>query len=129
MSNEDHYRKLENMYHQIWMSINWLTELTITKGEAIITMEVQKEFMHAANAMHGTYYFKLLDDAGFFAANSLVPDHFVLTSQFNIYLLKPVFMGEKVIAKAKVVNQTRSQFISECYLYNEDNELIGLNIW
>ena len=35
-------------------------------------------------------YFKALDDAAFFAANSVVPDRFVLTARFEIELLAPV---------------------------------------
>jgi acyl-coenzyme A thioesterase PaaI-like protein len=39
-------------------------------------------------------YFKLLDDAAFFAVNSVVRDVFVLTVSFNIYLTRPVSAGE-----------------------------------
>ena len=39
---------------------------------------------HAAGAVHGSYYFKVLDDACYFAANSLVSDVFVLTVSFVI---------------------------------------------
>ena len=35
---------------------------------------------HAAGAGHGTIYFKMLDDAAFYAANSMVEEQFVLTT-------------------------------------------------
>ncbi len=38
-------------------------------------------------------YFKALDDAAFFAANSVVEDVFVLTTNFNIQLLRTVTEG------------------------------------
>jgi acyl-coenzyme A thioesterase PaaI-like protein len=38
-------------------------------------------------------YFEALDDAAFFAANSLVPGHFVLARQFNVHLLGPIQAG------------------------------------
>ena len=35
---------------------------------------------HTAGAAHGTLFFKMLDDAAFYAANSLVTDRFLLTT-------------------------------------------------
>jgi acyl-coenzyme A thioesterase PaaI-like protein len=35
---------------------------------------------HSIHAVHGSVYFKALDDAAFFAVNSLVEDVFVLTA-------------------------------------------------
>ena len=40
---------------------------------------------HAAGAAHGTIYFKMLDDAGFYAANTFVSDRFLL------YVIQPHF--------------------------------------
>ena len=55
--------------------------VSIKKGEAHITLPVRKELYHAAGAMHGALYFLALDNAAFFAANSLVEDVFVLNLQ------------------------------------------------
>ena len=45
-------------------------------------------------AAHGTIYFKMLDDAAFYAANSLVTDRFLLTTAFNLHFTKPIRTGE-----------------------------------
>jgi len=50
-------------------------------------------FITPAHAMHGSVYFKCLDDAAFFAANSIVQEVFVLTVTFNVVLLRPVAAG------------------------------------
>ena len=55
----------------------------------------------AAGAAHGTIYFKMLDDAAFYAANSLVTDHFLLTTAFNLLLTRPLQNGP-VIAEGPV---------------------------
>ncbi len=43
-----------------------------------------ESYSYSAGAAHGTIYFKMLDDAAFYAANSMVSEHFVLTTQFNL---------------------------------------------
>ena len=49
-------------------------------GQARITFTIDERVFHAAGAAHGTSYFKMLDDAAFYAANSLVTDRFLLTT-------------------------------------------------
>ena len=53
-------------------------------------MEVTEAYWHAAASLHGSMVFKALDDAAFFAANSMVPELFVLTARFEVELLAPV---------------------------------------
>lgn len=117
MINTDHFKKLENMMHAA--PFNKLTgaKASIRHGEAEITLPVKEELFHAAGAMHGALYFLALDNAAFFAVNSLVEDVFVLTTSFNIYLTRPVSKGV-VKAIGKVVHQDRRQFIAEAVLYD-----------
>ena len=74
--------------------------------------------------MHGFVYFKLLDEAGFFAANSLVEDVFVLTSDFHTNLLRPVSSGEMHVT-GQVVHQGKSQILAEAVLYNADGKQLA----
>jgi acyl-coenzyme A thioesterase PaaI-like protein len=68
---------------------------------------VRPEFFHAAHAVHGSVYFKALDDAAFFAVNSLVTDVFVLTASYNLYLTRPVTEGA-LRAVGRVVHRSAS---------------------
>lgn len=124
MSDDKHFTALENMYKAA--PINEIYKPRILVGEAYSEIEIDLEdkFYHAAGAVHGSVYFKMLDDAAFFAANSIEREVFVLTTSFTIYLTKPVSFG---IMKAvgEVVNQTRSQFIAESILYNSENSEIA----
>jgi hypothetical protein len=86
MSRDDHYRKLERLYLGAPTNAYYRPSIQIGEGRAEIEIAVRPEFMHAAKAVHGSVYFKLLDDACFFAVNSLVEDVFVLTTSFNLYL-------------------------------------------
>jgi uncharacterized protein (TIGR00369 family) len=127
MINTDHYRKLENMMHSApFMNLTG-AKVSVQKGLARITLPVRKDFHHAAGAMHGALYFLALDNASFFAANSLVEDVFVLTTSFTTYITQPVSEGI-VKSIGKVVNQNRSQFICESILYNsKDKEIARAN--
>jgi uncharacterized protein (TIGR00369 family) len=62
--------------------------------------------------VHGSVYFKALDDAAFFAANSLVTDVFVLTATFNIYFMRPISEGE-LKATGWVVHRSRNLIVAE----------------
>src|SRR4051812_23261804 len=83
---DDHYRRLERMYAVAPINRFFEPVLHVTEGRAEISVPVKPEFFHAARAIHGSVYFKALDDAAFFAANSLVTDVFVLTVSFNLHI-------------------------------------------
>jgi len=97
--------------------------VSIGAGTAEITVPVDEKLFHAAGSLHGAVYFLALDNAAFFAANSMVEDVFVLTVSFTMYLMRPV-SGGTVRAFGRVVNSTRTQFIAESVLYDsEDREI------
>ena len=85
---------------------------------------MSEKLFHSARAVHGSVYFKMLDDAAFFAANSLEPDYFVLTTSFTTYLTRPVSEG-RLRSVGKVVNRTKSQFIVEAVVYDSDGNEVG----
>ena len=94
------------------------------EGTATIEVDVSERWHHAAGAVHGSVYFKLLDDAAFFAANSLERSLFVLTTSFTIYLTRPVVSGT-MSAVGKVVDRTRSQFIAEAVVRDGEGREVG----
>jgi len=100
------------------------TSISVKEEEAIIEMVVTDKYFHAMNAMHGSVYFKLLDDAAFFAVNSIVKDFFVLTTSFHIQLTRPVTEG-KIKAVGKLKFKSRSLFVAEATLYNEQGKEVA----
>lgn len=127
MDNNEHYRKLENMMHSApFIKLTGIRAI-VKKGEAQMTLPVKQDFFHAAGAMHGSLYFLALDNAAYFAVNSLVEDVFVLTISFTTYITRPVSDGF-VKGVGKVVHQNRSHFIAESVLYDSrDNEVARAN--
>ena len=121
---EDHYRKLERLYLAAPTNAYYQPAISIGAGVAEIRIDVRPDFFHAAAAVHGSVYFKLLDDAGFFAANSLVPDVMVLTANFTVYLLRPVSSGT-LTARGRVLSSGGRQFLAEAQLWSSESQLIA----
>ncbi len=119
-----HFKKLENMYHAAPFQELIKSKLKISEGEAELEMEIDPILHHAADAIHGFVYFKMMDDVAIFAANSLEKEFFLLTSSFNLYFLRPVQSG-KIRGVGKVVSRTKTQYIAEAVIYNDENKEIG----
>ena len=123
---ENHFRKLERMYlsapinNELYRGIT----INISNEKAELTLKAEPKFFHAANAMHGSVYFKMLDDAAFFAVNSMVQDVFVYTVSLNIQLLRPVSKGIiRSIGELKF--RSNNLFIADSTLFEENNKLVG----
>lgn len=120
-----HYRALENLYRSA--PINSLFESRIEipgEGRSRIEFTVTPETFHAAGAAHGTLYFKMLDDAAFYAANTLATDRFLLTTSFNLHFTKPVREG-RIVAEGRWVSGRRRVFVAEARLVDAEGEEIG----
>ena len=120
-----HYRALENLYASAPINALFASQLSVTgRGTARIEFEVDERVYHAAGAAHGTIYFKMLDDAAFYAANSLVTDRFLLTTGFNLHFTAPIRTG-KVAAEGRWISGKRRVFVAEARLVDSDGEEIG----
>ncbi len=120
-----HYRALEALYASAPVNALFESRLEIVdEGHARIRFLVDERFHHAAGAAHGTIYFKMLDDAAFYAANSMVTDRFQLTTAFNLPFTRPIRTGE-VIAEGRWISGRRRVFIAESHLVDSDGEEIG----
>lgn len=118
----EHYRKLERMYLDAPINEIYEPSVRISDGEATIEMEARSDLFHAAGALHGSVYFKALDDAAFFAVSSLVDDVFVLTASFTIYLTRPV-TGGPLRAEGRVVSRGQKLLVAESVLFAGDKEV------
>jgi len=124
MDAEQHFKSIQSMYAAAPVNQIYQPTLEITEGQAIIEIELSSKFHHSAGAVHGSVYFKLLDDAAFFAAQSFEHEFFVLTTCFTTYLTRPVSSG-KLRAVGKVVNKNRTQFIAEAVVYDAQTNELG----
>jgi uncharacterized protein (TIGR00369 family) len=120
-----HWRALEGLYRSAPVNSLFRSELAITgEGTARITFDVDPSVFHAAGAVHGTLYFKMLDDAAFYAANTLVTDRFLLTTSFNLHFSKPIREG-RVVAEGRWVSGRRRVLVAESRLVDSEGEEVG----
>ncbi|WP_448659376.1 PaaI family thioesterase [Sphingomonas sp. CJ99] len=117
-----HFRALESLYATAPINRLFLSRLEIPElGLARIHFELDERYYHAAGAAHGTSYFKMLDDAAFYAANSRVSDRFLLTTSFNLFFTRPLRQGP-VIAEGRWISGERRVFVADARLIDADGE-------
>lgn len=117
-----HFRALENLYRSAPINRLFPSELKISEpGRSIIDFDVDESHFHAAGAVHGTVYFKMLDDAAFYAANSLVSDRFLLTTAFNLLFTRPIGPG-RIRAEGRWISGKRRVYVAEASLIAADSE-------
>lgn len=122
--DQNHFRKLERMYLSAPINEFYKPKLTIERGKTELIIPVRSDFFHAAAAVHGSVYFKALDDAAYFAVNSLVDDVFVLTANFNLYFFQPVSKGN-LIAQGTVIYESKSSFIAESIIFDQEGNQVS----
>jgi len=120
-----HHRGLESLYTAAPINALYESRLTIVgAGVSRITFALDERHFHAAGAVHGTAYFKMLDDAAFYAANSLVSDRFLLTTAFNLLFTRPLGPGT-VVAEGRWVSGQRRVLIAEARLLDASGQEVA----
>ena len=122
---ETHFRALESLYASAPVNALFDSRLEIVaRGQSRLVFQVTDRSYHAAGAAHGTIYFKMLDDAAFYAANTLVSERFLLTTSFNLHFTKPVRTGE-VVAEGRWISGKRRVYVAEARLIDAEGDEIG----
>jgi uncharacterized protein (TIGR00369 family) len=117
-----HFRALESLYGHAPINGLFQSELEIVEqGFARIRFDIGEAVHHAAGAAHGTIYFKMMDDAAFYACNSLVTDRFLLTTAFNLLFTRPLRAGP-VIAEGRWASGKRRVFVGDARLIDSSGE-------
>jgi uncharacterized protein (TIGR00369 family) len=117
-----HLRALESLYRSAPVNRLFRSGIEIVEqGFARIRFEVEESAFHAAGAAHGTLYFKMMDDAAFYACNSMVTDRFLLTTAFNLNFTRPLRAGP-VIAEGRWASGKRRVFVGDARLIDSEGE-------
>jgi uncharacterized protein (TIGR00369 family) len=119
---EAHLRALEALYASAPINRMFESQLALPEaGHSEIRFTVSPNTYHAAGAAHGTLYFKMLDDAAFYAANGLVSDRFLLTTAFNLHFTKPLRDG-MARAEGRWISGKRRVFVAEARIVDSEGE-------
>ena len=119
---EAHLRALESLYASAPINRMFESKIALPEaGRSEIRFIVGGDTFHAAGAAHGTLYFKMLDDAAFYAANGLVSDRFLLTTAFNLHFTKPMKSGE-ALAEGRWISGRRRVFVAEARIVDSSGD-------
>jgi len=122
----EHFERLVRMYdaapiHNFYEGI----KLSVEENKARIDLEMKDDrYFHAGMSTHGSVYFKLLDDAAYFACQSMILDNFIVTTAFNTQLLRPI-LGGKIYAEGVMDFESAQMFSATSKLYDEKGRLCG----
>ncbi len=124
--SKTHFEKLEALFAAA--PVNRMIyrggRMEVSHGASRYVWEVQPDFFHGAEALHGTAYFKLLDDAAYFASASLEEIYFLVTKSFELDFLLPVEQG-KLVAEGKVLQQTEQVIYTQANIYQEQGKQVA----
>jgi uncharacterized protein (TIGR00369 family) len=126
MSDGSHYRKLETLFQSapLNQSIFKGSELEVEFEKATLRLAIGNQYFHAADAMHGAIYFKLLDDSAYFAAASIEETFFLLTKSYTIHFRRPV-MEDDLTAFGKVMEVNEKEILAASEIYNSAGKLVA----
>lgn len=127
MSREEHFRKLERVYRDAPCNRYYSPELRVSPGVSEVTIAVRDDFFHAARAVHGSVYFKALDDAAYFAVASLVEDVAILTVSFTVQFMLPAEAGA-LTARGSVVHAAERLFFAQATLTGADQRVLASGV-
>lgn len=123
---EEHFRKLEKIYLNAPYNQNLYDDnsINISAGRAVIHTRVTPRHFHGGGNMHGSCYFRLLDDAAYFAVNSLIDDAMIYTASFHVHLIRPVGEG-MIVAEGEVKHKGNKRLIAESTIYNMEGKVVA----
>lgn len=124
MSNS-HFEGLIRMFHSAPIQeILMGAAINLEEGKAEYELEIKRDYFHAAEALHGAIYFKLLDDSAYFAAATLEREYFLLTKSYQIHFKRPV-QEDTLIAKGEVLSRTEKEIIASSVIYNAQGKVVA----
>ncbi len=120
-----HYRRCAKMYR--FAPVNspdrFAARVHVGPKQAVVMMPPKAEYCHSAFALHGCNYFKMLDDACFFAAQSTNSTHFAVTTSFTTYITRPVVPSDEVpllTSRGVVTSASKSLILAEAVMTMPD---------
>ena len=127
--HESHFRRLVHMFDVAPINQHLIkgATLSVSQKRAELHLKMRDEFYHAAMSLHGAIYFKLLDDAAYFAAASAEEEYFLYTKSYQINFKRPVTGGE-LIAKGELVEIGETEWIAKSEIFNEEHKLVAAGV-
>jgi len=112
---------MKNDLFSQWLGIQIVT---IAEGYSKIKMTVRNEMMNGLGIVHGGIAFSLADSSFAFACNSR--NNLSVALDTSINFLKPVHVGDILIAEAKEMHNGKSTGLYQITITNQNNHIVAL---
>lgn len=99
-------------------------DLIVRQGSASLEMPVLEQFFNGGMILHGSAFFKGLDEAAWFAANSLADKFALATTSFTTYIVRPVRSGNLQVL-ARVISSSKGLVVVESDMFNDSETLVA----
>ena len=104
-----------------WLGIE---VMEIKEGYSKLKMTVRPEMINGFNIVHGGIAFSLADSAFAFACNNR--NNLSVALDTSINFLKPVHVGDKLIAEAKEMHNGRTTGLYHITISNQNHHIVAL---
>jgi acyl-CoA thioesterase len=111
---------LQNDLFSQWLGISLIE---INEGYCKIKMTVREEMINGFGIVHGGIAFSLADSAFAFACNNRNVLSVALDTSINF--IKPVHVGDELIAEAKEIHNGKSTGLYQIEIINQKNHLVA----
>ncbi|MDQ6902122.1 MAG: hydroxyphenylacetyl-CoA thioesterase PaaI [Bacteroidota bacterium] len=112
---------MKNDLFSQWLGIQMIS---IAEGYSRITMTVRSEMMNGLGIVHGGIAFSLADTCFAFACNSR--NNLSVALDTSINFLKPVHVGDILIAEAKEMHNGKSTGLYQITITNQNDHIVAL---
>jgi acyl-CoA thioesterase len=104
-----------------WLGIQFID---VKEGYSKIKMTVRAEMLNGLDVVHGGIAFSLADSAFAFACNSR--NNLSLALETSVSFLKPVFVGDTLIAETKEIRNGKNTGVYVVEVTNQHENLVAL---
>lgn len=111
------------MEHDLFSQWLGISIIEIKEGYSKIKMTVRREMINGFGIVHGGIAFSLADSAFAFACNNRNKLSVALDTSVNF--LKPVHVGDILIAEALEIHNGKSTGLYEVNIYNQHDHLVA----
>jgi len=114
-------RMMETDLFSKWLGIE---TVEINEGYSKIKMTIRNEMINAFGIVHGGVTFSLADSAFAFACNNR--NNLSVALDTSINFIKPVHVGDILIAEAKEIHNGKSTGLYQISITNQHNHVVAL---
>ncbi|KAA9042075.1 hydroxyphenylacetyl-CoA thioesterase PaaI [Ginsengibacter hankyongi] len=121
LANEVVNQMMKDDLFSQWLGISIIE---IKEGYSKIKMTVRSEMINGLGIVHGGITFSLADSSFAFACNNR--NNLSVALDTSINFLKPVHVGDKLIAETKEIHNGKSTGLYQVTITNQRNHIVAL---